>query len=93
MKDNELRTDVSLAFLFYGISVAILTIVLLVTCGKVKELNNTVNDLTTQVEDLQEDNQFLKDHYEEEIVMLDSQLLLLESEIVEMRDGVELIKK
>ena len=52
-----------------------------------------INNLETQIIELQEENKFLKEHYEEEIVMLDSQLLTLEAELVEMKDGVELIKK
>lgn len=58
-----------------------------------KEQDKRIATLENQVTELQEENQFLKEHYEEEIVMLDSQLLVLEGELVEMKDGVELIKK
>lgn len=59
----------------------------------VKEQDKKIATLENQVTELQEENKFLKEHYEEEIVMLDSQLLVLEGELVEMKDGVELIKK
>ena len=59
----------------------------------IKEQDKRITTLENQVTELQEENQFLKEHYEEEIVMLDSQLLVLEGELVEMKDGVELIKK
>ena len=59
----------------------------------VKEQDKRIATLENQVTELQEENKFLKEHYEEEIVMLDSQLLVLEGELVEMKDGVELIKK
>lgn len=81
--------------LFIIISISLLSLSLAsgIQIIQYNEQQKRIKDLEQQVELLQEDNQFLKDHYEEEIVMLDSQLLVLEADIVEMKDGVELIKK
>ena len=75
-----------------ALCIAILFLVIGFTIN-IKEQDKRIATLENQVTELQEENQFLKEHYEEEIVMLDSQLLVLEGELVEMKDGVELIKK
>ena len=75
-----------------ALCIAILFLVIGFTIN-IKEQDKRIATLENQVTGLQEENQFLKEHYEEEIVMLDSQLLVLEGELVEMKDGVELIKK
>lgn len=74
---------ISLATCILSISFAVVT----------KGQEEKINTLENQVIELQEENQFLKEHYEEEIVMLDSQLLTLEAEFIEMKNGVEVIKK
>ena len=86
--NNEITIKISIIFL--AIAIIILNIKFVTTKEKQQE---KINNLETQIIELQEENKFLKEHYEEEIVMLDSQLLTLEAELVEMKDGVELIKK
>ena len=85
-KDN--LTEISLCCAVLGLCIASML------CNVTnKQQEQRIAKLEYQVEALQEENDFLKEHYEEEIVMLDSQLLVLETDLVEMKDGVDLIKK
>lgn len=86
MRDTGPSIGFTIAIIFICISLFLLT-------NRIEEQKERIDTLEAQVSELQVENQFLKDHYEEEIVMLDSQLLVLEGELVEMKDGVELIKK
>ena len=91
MEEKDIMVRVNIALIALALFVTF--IALGFTRNDVNKQKERIDTLEAQVLELQVENQFLKDHYEEEIVMLDSQLLVLEGEIVEMKDGVELIKK
>lgn len=84
---------VRLNIVLIALALFVTSIILGFTRNDMNKQKERIDTLEAQVLELQVENQFLKDHYEEEIVMLDSQLLVLEGELVEMKDGVELIKK
>lgn len=91
MKNNDIFTlGVRLNIALLSIAILLLSISFAVVMSGQKE---KITALENQVIELQEENQFLKEHYEEEIIMLDSQLLTLEAEFIEMKNGVEVIKK
>ena len=91
MKDNDIFTlGVRLNIVLVSIAILILSTSFAIITSEQKE---KITALENQVIELQEENQFLKEHYEEEIIMLDSQLLTLEAEFIEMKNGVEVIKK
>lgn len=91
MKDNDIFTlGVRLNIVLVSIAILVLSTSFAIVTSEQKE---KINTLENQVIELQEENQFLKEHYEEEIIMLDSQLLTLEAEFIEMKNGVEVIKK
>lgn len=91
MEEKDIMVRVNIALI--ALALFVTSIALGFTRNDVNKQKERIDTLEAQVLELQVENQFLKDHYEEEIVMLDSQLLVLEGEIVEMKDGVELIKK
>lgn len=91
MKNNDIFTlGVRLNIALLSIAILLLSISFAIVMSGQKE---KITALENQVIELQEENQFLKEHYEEEIIMLDSQLLTLEAEFIEMKNGVEVIKK
>ena len=91
MEEKDIMVRVNIALI--ALALFVTSIALGFTRNDVNKQKERIDTLEAQVLELQVENQFLKDHYEEEIVMLDSQLLVLEGEIVEIKDGVELIKK